>query len=84
MALGAKCPEERDHPPSIGRTCSPWSGLVGLRGPAGHLALAISNSLLINLITNALMFVVLLPFYNMAEVIRAGLSHGLVTDLGRS
>jgi len=70
------------------------------------MALAISNPLLINLITNALMFVVLLfspivippghfpgwlltadralPFYNMAEVIRAGLCTGLVTDLTRS
>lgn len=70
------------------------------------MALAISNPLLINLITNALIFVVLLfspivvpashfpewlltvdralPFYNMAEVIRAGLSFGLVTDLTRS
>jgi len=25
-----------------------------------------------------------LPFYNMAELIRAGLTHGLVTDLTRS
>lgn len=70
------------------------------------MGLAIRNPLLINLITNALMFVVLLfspivipashfpawllaadralPFYSMAEVIRAGLSHGLVTDLTRS
>jgi ABC-2 type transport system permease protein len=70
------------------------------------MALAISNPLLINLITNALLFIVLLfspivfppshfpewlltvhqalPFYNMAEVIRAGLSVGLVTDLTRS
>lgn len=70
------------------------------------MALAISNPLLINLITSALIFVVLLfspivvpashfpawllavdgalPFYNMAEVIRAGLSSGLVTDLARS
>ena len=70
------------------------------------MALAISNPLLINLITNALIFVVLLfspivvpashfpgwllaadralPFYNMAEVVRAGLSSGLVTDLTRS
>jgi ABC-2 type transport system permease protein len=70
------------------------------------MALAIRNPLLINLITNALIFVVLLfspivtapshfpawllttdrvlPFYNIAEVIRAGLSHGLVTDLTRS
>lgn len=70
------------------------------------MALAISNPLIINLITNALIFVVLLfspivipashfpawllaadralPFYNMAEVIRAGLSTGLVTDLTRS
>ena len=70
------------------------------------MALAITNPLLINLITSALIFVVLLfspivvpashfpawllavdqalPFYNMAEVIRAGLSSGLVTDLARS
>jgi ABC-2 type transport system permease protein len=70
------------------------------------MAVAIRNPLLINLITNALIFVVLLfspivfapshfpgwlldtdralPFYNMAEVIRAGLSRGLVTDLTRS
>lgn len=69
-------------------------------------ALAISNPLLVNLITNALIFVVLLfspivipasnfpawllsadkvlPFYNMAELIRAGLTQGLVTDLARS
>lgn len=67
------------------------------------MALAISNPLLVNLVTNALIFVVLLfspivfpasqfpgwlraadrvlPFYNMAEVIRAGLTNGLVTDL---
>jgi ABC-2 type transport system permease protein len=70
------------------------------------MALAISNPLLINLITNALIFVVLLfspivipagnfpawllavdkalPFYNMAELIRAGLTQGLVADLTRS
>jgi ABC-2 type transport system permease protein len=70
------------------------------------MALAVSNPLLVNLITNAPIFVVLLfspivvppshfptwlfavdralPFYNMAEVIRAGLSSGLVTDLTRS
>ena len=69
------------------------------------MALAIRNPLLINLVTNALIFVVLLfspivfppshfpawlltadqalPFYNMAEVIRAGLAPGLVTDLTR-
>ncbi len=69
------------------------------------MALAIRNPLLINLITNALIFVVLLfspivfppshfpawlltvdqalPFYNMAQVIRAGLTTGLVTDLTR-
>ncbi len=69
------------------------------------VALAIRNPLLINVITNALIFVVLLfspvvfppshfpawlltadralPFYNMAEVIRAGLATGLVTDLTR-
>ena len=68
------------------------------------MALLIANPLLTNLVTNALMFVVLLftpivfppghlpewlfavdralPFYNMAEVIRAGLTTGLVTDLG--
>ena len=70
------------------------------------MALAISNPLLVNLITNALIFAVLLfspivipvshfpawlsavdralPFYNMAELIRAGLTQGLVTDLTRS
>jgi ABC-2 type transport system permease protein len=69
-------------------------------------ALAISNPLLVDLITNALIFVVLLfspivipagnfpawllsvdqalPFYNMAELIRAGLTQGFVTDLTRS
>jgi ABC-2 type transport system permease protein len=68
------------------------------------MALVIANPLLTNLITNALMFVVLLfspivfpadqlpgwlfgidrvlPFYSMAQVIRAGLTTGLVTDLG--
>ena len=74
---------------------------------AGYgIALAISNPLLINVITNALIFVVLLfspivipashfpawllavdralPFYNMAEVVRAGLTSGLVTDLTRA
>jgi ABC-2 type transport system permease protein len=70
------------------------------------MALAIRNPSLTNVITNALIFVVLLfspivfppanlpawlftvdrvlPFYNMAEVIRAGLSTGLVTDLTRA
>jgi ABC-2 type transport system permease protein len=70
------------------------------------MALAIRDPLLVNLITNALIFVVLLfspivmpasnfpawllavdralPFYNMAELIRAGLTQGLVTDLTRS
>ena len=67
------------------------------------MALVITNPMLTNLVTNALIFVVLLftpivfpasqlpdwlfavdralPFYNMAEVIRAGLTTGLVTDL---
>ena len=67
------------------------------------MALVIADPLLTNLITNALMFVVLLftpivyppshlpawlfavdralPFYNMAQVIRAGLTSGLVTGL---
>jgi len=70
------------------------------------MALAISDPLYVNLITNALIFVVLLfspivipashfpvwllacdrvlPFYNMAELIRSGLTQGLVTDLTRS
>jgi ABC-2 type transport system permease protein len=70
------------------------------------MALAIPNPMVTNLITNALVFVVLLfspivfppanlpawlfavhrvlPFYNMAEVIRAGLTNGLVSDVGRS
>jgi ABC-2 type transport system permease protein len=70
------------------------------------MALAIPNPILIGLITNTLIFVVLLfspivyppsnlpdwlftlhkflPFYNMAVVIRAGLTVGLVSDLGRS
>ena len=68
------------------------------------MALVIANPLVTNLVTNALMFVVLLfspivfpasqlpgwlfgidrvlPFYNMAQVIRAGLTTGLVSDLG--
>lgn len=68
------------------------------------MALVIANPIVTNLITNALMFVVLLfspivfppsqlpgwlfgidralPFYNMAQVIRAGLTTGLVTGLG--
>jgi ABC-2 type transport system permease protein len=67
------------------------------------MALVIANPMVTNLVTNALIFVVLLftpivfppsqvpgwlfavdralPFYNMAEVIRAGLTTGLVTDL---
>jgi len=70
------------------------------------MALAIGNPLVTNLITDTLIFVVLLfspivfapshlpawlfaahralPFYNMAEVIRAGLATGLVTDLTSS
>jgi ABC-2 type transport system permease protein len=70
------------------------------------MALAIPNPILIGLITNTLIFVVLLfspivyppsnlpdwlftlhkvlPFYNMAVVIRAGLTVGLVSDLTRS
>ena len=70
------------------------------------MALLIADPLLTNLITNALMFVVLLfspivfppshlpawlsavdralPFYNMAQVIRAGLTTGLVTGLASS
>lgn len=70
------------------------------------MALVISDPLVTNLITNALVFVVLLfspivfpignlpawlaavdralPFYNMAEIIRAGLTSGLVTDLARA
>jgi len=70
------------------------------------MALAIPNPILIGLITNTLIFVVLLfspivyppsnlpdwlftfhkllPFYNMAMVIRAGLTVGLVSDLTRS
>jgi ABC-2 type transport system permease protein len=67
------------------------------------MALAIPNPMVVGLITNALIFVVLLftpivyppsnlpdwlftlhkalPFYNMAEVIRAALTVGLVSDL---
>jgi ABC-2 type transport system permease protein len=70
------------------------------------MALAIPNPILIGLITNTLIFVVLLfspivyppsnlpdwlftlhkvlPFYNMAVVIRAGLTMGMVSDLTRS
>lgn len=70
------------------------------------MALAISKPLIVNLIGNALVFVVLLfspivypashlpgwlfdihrvlPFYNMAVVIRAGLTVGVVGDVGRS
>jgi ABC-2 type transport system permease protein len=67
------------------------------------MALAIPNPMITNLITNALVFVVLLfspivfpaenlphwlfeahllmPFYNMAQVIRAGLTDGIVRDV---
>jgi ABC-2 type transport system permease protein len=70
------------------------------------MALAISNPMVTNLITNALVFVVLLfspivfppdnlphwlfeahlfmPFYNMAQVIRAGLTVGVVSDVATS
>ena len=70
------------------------------------MALAIPNPMVVNLISNSLIFVVLLfspivfppshlpdwlftlhqflPFYNMAMVIRAGLTVGLVSDLTRS
>jgi ABC-2 type transport system permease protein len=70
------------------------------------MALAISNPLVMNVIVNALVFVVLLfspvvypasqlpgwlywvhrvlPFYNMAVVIRAGLTSGLVTNVTTS
>jgi ABC-2 type transport system permease protein len=70
------------------------------------MALAIPNPMVVGLITNSLIFVVLLfspivfppshlpdwlftlhqflPFYNMAVVIRAGLTVGLVSDLARS
>jgi ABC-2 type transport system permease protein len=70
------------------------------------MALAISNPMITNLITNALVFVVLLfspivfpaenlphwlfqahllmPFYNMAQVIRAGLTDGVVSDVAAS
>jgi len=69
------------------------------------MALAVTNPLVVNLITNALVFLVLLftpivypasnlptamvrihevlPFYPMAQVIRAGLTQGVVTDVGR-
>ena len=68
------------------------------------MALAVTNPLVVNLITNALVFLVLLftpivypasnlptamvrihevlPFYPMAQVIRAGLTDGVVTDVG--
>ncbi len=68
------------------------------------MALLVTNPLVVNLITNALVFLVLLftpivypasnlptvmmrihevlPFYPMAQVIRAGLTEGLVTDVG--
>jgi ABC-2 type transport system permease protein len=70
------------------------------------MAPAIPNPMVTNVITNTLVFVVLLfspivfppgnlpgwlfavhralPFYNMAVVIRAGLTHGLVTGLAQS
>lgn len=70
------------------------------------LALLVSNPLVINLISNATIFLVLLftpiiypasnlptwlmrthevlPFYPMAQVIRAGLTEGVVTDVGGS
>jgi ABC-2 type transport system permease protein len=70
------------------------------------LALAIKSPIVVNLISNAVIFLVLmfspivyplsnlpdwyrtvqqaLPFYNMAVVIRAGLSIGLAHDVGRS
>lgn len=70
------------------------------------LALLVSNPLVINLISNATVFLVLLftpivypasnlpawlmrthevlPFYPMAQVIRAGLTEGVVTDVGGS
>jgi ABC-2 type transport system permease protein len=70
------------------------------------MALAIPNPMVVNLISNTLIFVVLLfspivyppshlpdwlftvhqflPFYNMAVVIRAGLTVGLVSDLAQS
>ena len=68
------------------------------------MALVVPNPLVINLITNAIVFLVLLftpivypagnlpdwylrvhevlPFYPMAQVIRAGLTEGVVTDVG--
>ena len=68
------------------------------------MAMAITNPMITNLISNALIFVVMLftpivypasnlptwlmrvhevlPFYPMAQVIRAGLTEGLVTDVG--
>jgi ABC-2 type transport system permease protein len=70
------------------------------------MALLVSNPLVINLISNAVVFLVLmftpivyplanqpvvmqhiheaLPFYPMAQVIRAGLTEGVVTGLGQS
>jgi len=67
------------------------------------MALLVTNPLVVNLITNALAFVVLLftpivypasklpavmmrihevlPFYPMAQLIRAGLTGGIVTDV---
>ena len=70
------------------------------------MALLVTNPLVVNLITNALVFLVLLftpvvypasnlptwlmrthevlPFYPMAQVIRSGLTQGLVTDVGAS
>lgn len=68
------------------------------------MALLVTNPLVVSLITNALVFIVLLftpivypasnlptvmmrihevlPFYPMAQVIRAGLTEGIVTDVG--
>lgn len=70
------------------------------------MAMAISNPIITNVVTNALMFIVLLfspvvypvsqlprwladvhyclPFYNMAVVIRAGLTSGVVAHVGTS
>jgi ABC-2 type transport system permease protein len=70
------------------------------------MALLVTNPLVVNLITNALVFLVLLftpvvypasnlptwlmrthevlPFYPMAQVIRSGLTQGVVTDVGVS
>jgi ABC-2 type transport system permease protein len=70
------------------------------------MALAIKSPIVVNLITNTLVFVVLLfspivfpashlppwlmeihrflPFYAMAQVVRAGLTDGIVVDVARS